>query len=116
MKLAPLDGVPAPAGRQPTLPDITSSPCYISYMSNKTITKISELTSQLPETEREAVESKLMQAAETLVAAYRSDAAARDRISERSLKDITAGRVVDLAEFDKRMDLYMDELDHSARL
>lgn len=85
-------------------------------MSNKTITIISELTAQLPETEREAVESKLVEAAETLVAAYRSDAAARDRITERSLKDIAVGQVIDLAEFDKRMDLFMDELDHPARL
>lgn len=85
-------------------------------MSNKTITKISELTAQLPETERAAVESKLVEAAETLVAAYQSDLAARDRITERSLNDIVARQVIDLAEFAKRMDLFMDELDHPARL
>lgn len=85
-------------------------------MSNSSINKISELTAQLPESDREAVESKLVEAAETLVAAYQSDAAARDRITERSLQDIAAGQVIDLAEFDQRMDLFMDELDHPARL
>ena len=96
------------------VPDIEASSCYIAGMTS-TLTKLAELTSQLSDDERELVESKLMATAEALVAATKANASERDTITERSLSDITAGRTIDLAEFNAEMDTFMDELDQTAR-
>lgn len=78
------------------------------------LSKINELTAKLPEAERIEVESKLMEAAETLIATYQADAAWRNDITRRSLEDIAARNVIDIKTFDAEMDRFMSELDAKA--
>lgn len=78
---------------------------------NAKFAKAVEAAERLPDDQLELLADELAR----LVEAHAAGAMHRDDETRRGLDDLAAGRVMSMAEFDRRMDAVMEELDGNAR-